>query len=60
MKGFGTDDPTLIRIIVSRCELDLGTIKKVYQNTYERSLFEAVESETSGDYKLAILNLIQP
>lgn len=60
MKGLGTDDPTLIRIIVSRCELDLGIIKKVYQQTYERSLYEAVESETSGDYKKAILNLIQP
>ncbi|CAL8134933.1 unnamed protein product [Orchesella dallaii] len=60
MKGLGTDDPTLIRIIVSRCELDLGIIKKVYQQTYDRSLYEAVESETSGDYKKAILALIQP
>ncbi|ODN01978.1 Annexin B10 [Orchesella cincta] len=60
MKGIGTDDPTLIRIIVSRCEVDLGIIKKVYQQTYDRSLYEAVESETSGDYKKAILNLIQP
>jgi len=60
MRGFGTDDPTLIRIIVSRSEQDLGAIKKVYLKKYEKSLYDAVQSDTSGDYKNAMLTLIQP
>jgi annexin A7/11 len=58
MKGMGTDDSTLIRIIVSRSELDLANIKKEYQLTYSRTLFHAVQSETSGDYKSAMMALI--
>ncbi len=58
--GLGTDDSTLIRVIVSRSEIDLETIKKLYEQHYERPLYNAVESETSGDYKKAILSVIQP
>lgn len=58
MKGFGTDDSTLIRIIVSRSEIDLGTIKKEYSELYRKTLFDAVKKETSGDYKTALLALI--
>lgn len=58
MKGAGTDDSTLIRIIVSRCELDLGAIKKEYQSIYHRTLYSAVKSETGGDYKIALLALL--
>lgn len=58
MKGFGTDDSTLIRIIVSRAEIDLGTIKKEYQDLYRKTLYDAVKKETGGDYKAALLALI--
>jgi annexin A7/11 len=58
MKGAGTDDETLIRIIVTRAELDLGAIKKAYQNLYHRTLYSSVKSETSGDYKAVLLALI--
>jgi len=58
MKGWGTDDTALIRIIVSRCEIDLGNIKQEYENLYGRTLFSAVEGECSGDYRRALLTLI--
>ena len=43
MKGAGTDDCTLIRMIVSRCEIDLGTIKNEYERRYHRTLYSAVK-----------------
>ncbi|KAB7501296.1 Annexin B9 [Armadillidium nasatum] len=58
MKGRGTDDWALIRIIVSRCEIDLGTIKDKYAELYEKDLIEQVKKELSGDYEKALVNLL--
>ncbi|XP_073829568.1 annexin B10-like [Musca autumnalis] len=58
MSGAGTEDTTLIRIIVSRSEIDLGNIKDEFERIYNRTLFSAIESETSGDYKRALCALI--
>jgi len=58
MDGIGTNDSTLIRIIVSRCEIDLGNIKAEYERIYDKTLISAVKGETSGDYKKALLALI--
>ena len=38
ISGAGTKDRALIRLIVSRCDVDLGTIKIEYQKAYGRSL----------------------
>lgn len=36
--GSRTDDQTLIRIIISRCEIDLVDIKKEYKRLHKKSL----------------------
>lgn len=60
MQGLGTNDRTLIRIIVSRSEIDLGTIKREYERLYDKTLESEVRGETSGDYKRALVALIGP
>lgn len=42
MNGAGTDDTTLIRVIVSRCEIDLETVKKEFERIYDRTLFSCI------------------
>ncbi|NP_861425.1 annexin A1c isoform X1 [Danio rerio] len=57
MKGLGTDDNTLIRIIVSRSEIDLLKIMQEYKRMYGKTLQEAIQSETKGDYEKILLVL---
>ncbi|CAH8864063.1 unnamed protein product [Trichobilharzia szidati] len=58
MKGAGTDDATLMRIIATRCEIDLGSICEVFQREQGSSLEDWVRSETSGDYCALLLALL--
>ncbi|XP_028177765.1 annexin B10 [Ostrinia nubilalis] len=60
MQGMGTDDRTLIRIVVSRSEIDLGTIKREYERLYDKTLESEIRGETSGDYKRALVALLGP
>jgi len=57
MQGAGTDDKTLIRVILSRSELDLGDIKSKYLQKHGKTLDHSIERETSGPYKDAMLLL---
>jgi len=57
MHGAGTDEDALIRIIVSRAEIDLANVKYVYTQKYEKTLGDALESEVGGDFK-KILNVL--
>ncbi|PAN35367.1 hypothetical protein GQ55_6G192500 [Panicum hallii var. hallii] len=58
MKGLGTSDSALIRVVVTRAEIDMQYIKAEYHRMYKRSLADAIHSETSGNYRTFLLSLV--
>ena len=58
LKGLGTKDAMLIRILVSRDEIDMYRIKRYYKQLYQKSLYDAIKDDTSGDYRTLLLELI--
>nr|XP_046191566.1 annexin A5-like [Oncorhynchus gorbuscha] len=57
MSGGGTDDQTLIRVMVSRSEVDMLDIRADYRRLFAKSLHSAIQGDTSGDYRKALLLL---
>lgn len=53
--GLGTDDRALIRLCVTRCEIDLMDIKEAYERKYKESLKAAIKGDTSGIMSVACL-----
>jgi hypothetical protein len=51
LEGLGTKDKQLIRIIVSRAEIDLRQIKQEYYRLYNRDMVTDIRNDTKGDYK---------
>ncbi|XP_073944304.1 annexin B9-like isoform X1 [Choristoneura fumiferana] len=58
MKGMGTNDRQLIRVMVTRCELDLGDISDMFQAKYGETLQSWIEGDCSGHYKKCLLGLL--
>ncbi|KYQ58727.1 Annexin-B11, partial [Trachymyrmex zeteki] len=59
MKGIGTDDNRLIRLVVTRCEVDMGEIKNDFVRRYRESLEDFISGDCSGHYKKCLLALVQ-
>ncbi len=59
MKGFGTDEGTLIEIICSRPNNILKEIKVLYKEKYNKELEDSIKSETNGDLKRLLISLLQ-
>ncbi|EPY74871.1 hypothetical protein CB1_001866015 [Camelus ferus] len=49
--GLGTDDDTLIRVMVSRAEIDMLDIRANFKRLYGKSLYSFIKGDTSGDYR---------
>ena len=57
IKGAGTKDALLIRILVTRDEIDMPQIKEAYKRLYNKDMVKDIESDTSGDYKRLLVEL---
>jgi annexin A7/11 len=58
MEGLGTNDRDLIRLVVTRCEVDMMDIKETFQKKYGKSLKSFIKGDASGDYKHVLYALI--
>lgn len=58
IKGIGTDNNLLERVIVSRYDADMPLIKSFYYSEYKVSAEEDVEDDTSGSYRQLLMNLL--
>jgi len=59
MKGAGTNDSLLIRIIVSRSEIDLVEIKTEFLRKYHKTVYKMIQGDCSGDYKKLLLAIVK-
>ncbi|XP_069024042.1 annexin A5b [Embiotoca jacksoni] len=57
MKGAGTDDDTLIRVMVTRSEVDMLDIRADFRRLFACSLHSMIKGDTGGDYRKALLLL---
>ncbi|KAJ8347097.1 hypothetical protein SKAU_G00284980 [Synaphobranchus kaupii] len=57
MKGLGTTDSVLIRIMVARAEIDMLDIKAEFLKMYSKTLHSFIKGDSSGDYRQILLEL---
>ncbi|XP_035523874.1 annexin A1-like [Morone saxatilis] len=60
MKGHGTCEDTLTRVLVSRSEIDLKKILEQYRAMYDVNLQEDIVKDTKGHYRDILLGLCGP
>ncbi|XP_017063702.1 annexin B11 isoform X1 [Drosophila eugracilis] len=58
MAGIGTNDTQLIRVIITRSEIDMTDIKVAFERLYGKSLKSWIKGDTSGHYKHALYALV--
>ena len=57
IKGLGTNDKLLIRIMVTRNEIDMPYIRQYYKQLFKKDMIDDIKGDTSGDYRKLILKL---
>ena len=57
IKGWGTKDHLLIRVLITRDEVDMPQIKQYYKQLYGKDMVAAVKSDISGDYQKLMIEL---
>ncbi|KAJ6114816.1 annexin ANXC3.2 [Penicillium sp. IBT 16267x] len=58
MKGFGTDDKTLIMVLVPLNPLQMAAVRAAYSKVHRRDLHKDIESETTGHFEEGLLAIV--
>jgi annexin A7/11 len=58
MKGIGTDEATLIRVLARMDPLQVAAVRETYGRHIGRDLYKDIKSETSGYFQLGLLAII--
>ncbi|RCI15529.1 hypothetical protein L249_3514 [Ophiocordyceps polyrhachis-furcata BCC 54312] len=57
MKGFGTDEKALIRILSTKDPLQIDLVRRCFDSSLKRDLIKDLKSETSGWFEKGLLQL---
>ena len=57
VKGLGTKDTTLLRIMITRDEIDMPQIKQFYRQKYDKDMVDDIKDDTSGSYRKILVAL---
>lgn len=57
MKGFGTDEKELIRVLATKDPLQVEAIRTTFDKTFKRSLLEDIKDETRGYFEAGLIQL---
>ena len=57
INGIGTKDHLLMRVLITRDEIDMPQIKECYKKLYGVSMIEAIKNDISGNYRKLMLEL---
>lgn len=55
--GMGTNNNMLIRVLVSRCEIDMPQIRSCYKKLFNKEMIDDIKGDTSGDYQNLLVEL---
>lgn len=58
MKGFGTDDKTLIMVLAPLDPLQMAAVRAAYLKGHRRDLHKDIESETTGNFEEGLLAIV--
>ena len=54
----GTNDKKLVRVIVSRSEIDLADASDAYLRLYHKTLAKAIKEDCGGDYERILVDIV--
>ncbi len=57
IKGAGTNEEVLSRVLVSRCEIDMPLMREIYQYKYNVTMKDDIIGDTSGAYQKLCIHL---
>ena len=57
MKGFGTDEKTLIRVLATKDPLQIAAIRDAFSRLHRRNLEADIKSETGGWLETGLIAL---